>query len=91
MLHVAVGMTQKKMFNESLQNGSVDADCFQDTCASTISTRGRVTQDSFTSLLSSKRSPDCRIALFWYNMGLGECICSQIPTNNYPNVAFITK
>lgn len=32
ILHVPVGMTKKK-FNESLQKGSVDADCFQDTCA----------------------------------------------------------
>ena len=65
-------------------------------------TRGRVTQTSFTSLLSSKRSPDCRIALsfYLYYMGLeqyvatkwfNDIMCSQCPTGNSPNVVSITK
>ena len=34
-------------------------------------------QASLTSLLSSKRSPDGRIALFLYNMRLEECVATK--------------
>ena len=63
-------------------------------------TRGRVTQASLTSLLSSERRPDCHIALFLFNMRLEEyvatkwfnrSICSQSPTSNSRNVVSITK
>ena len=40
-----------------------------------ISTRGRVTQASLTSLLSSKRIPDCRIAFLFVKYEIRRICC----------------